>query len=135
MVDTGIYLLIIQLKQNHKIEVGALGELEFKKGFYLYVGSAQNGLEHRINRHLRDDKKKHWHIDYLLENAEVIDVKVKDGNSNEECLLAEKIGRFAEKIPNFGSSDCRCDSHLLHHPDNMSKLIEKLKSLYLKDYR
>ncbi|MGM0404931.1 MAG: GIY-YIG nuclease family protein [Thermoplasmatota archaeon] len=111
-----------------------MGEIEFEPGFYLYIGSAQNGLEHRINRHLREDKKKHWHIDYLLEYGQVIDIKVKEGDSKEECLLAEKIERFTEKIHDFGSSDCRCDSHLFYHLDNLSKLKEKLKNLDLKDY-
>ncbi len=135
MVDTGIYVLFIRLKQNHKVSIGALGEIEFRSGFYLYIGSAQNGLEHRINRHFRDDKKKHWHIDHLLEFGDIIDVKVKDGDSDEECILAEKIGRFTEEIQDFGSSDCRCDSHLFYHSDNMANLNKKLKTLHLKDYR
>ncbi|MFP4052091.1 MAG: GIY-YIG nuclease family protein, partial [Thermoplasmata archaeon] len=62
----GIYTLVIELKEDKVIEVGAIGNIDFDKGYYVYVGSAQNGLEARIERHLSDEKKIHWHIDYLL---------------------------------------------------------------------
>ena len=32
------------------------------------VQNAMNSLESRVKRHLSDNKKKHWHIDYLLLN-------------------------------------------------------------------
>ena len=65
----GTYCLIINVKKDVKIKIGkVLGEIEFKKGCYLYVGSAMNSLEKRVQRHLSKDKKKHWHIDYLLLN-------------------------------------------------------------------
>ncbi|MFO7791387.1 MAG: GIY-YIG nuclease family protein [Candidatus Saliniplasma sp.] len=135
MVDTGIYLLIIRLDQEHTIPVGALGKMKFEPGFYLYVGSAQNGLENRINRHLKDDKKKHWHIDYLLVHGDIVNVKVKEGKSEEECLLAEKVREFTEEIRNFGSSDCSCDSHLFYHSNNLSDLNKRIqKNLDLKDH-
>jgi len=134
MVDKGIYVLIIQLGQSQKIPIGALGEIEFESGFYLYIGSAQNGLENRINRHLRDEKKKHWHIDYLLDHGEVIDVKVNNGDSNEECLLAEKIRKFTQEIQDFGSSDCKCGSHLFYYPNSLSKLKNQMQKLNVSDY-
>ena len=59
------YLLQIEAGRNFKTRVGKLGSLYFKKGYYLYVGSAKRGLEARIKRHLRKDKKIFWHIDYL----------------------------------------------------------------------
>ena len=65
----GSYLLIIKLQDDKKILVGKLGKIAFKKGYYVYVGSAMNGLEQRLQRHLRSQKKFHWHIDYLLNQA------------------------------------------------------------------
>ena len=62
----GTYCLLIHLKQDSKITIGKLGEKNFQKGYYIYVGSALNSLKTRIQRHLRKEKKIHWHIDYLL---------------------------------------------------------------------
>lgn len=65
----GSYCLIINVEKDTKIKIGKkLGIINFKKGCYVYVGSAMNSLESRVKRHLSDNKKKHWHIDYLLLN-------------------------------------------------------------------
>ena len=64
-MEKGVYVLIIHLSQERDIVVGKLGELSFKKGYYAYVGSALGGLEGRIKRHFRKEKKAHWHIDYF----------------------------------------------------------------------
>ncbi|MCD6216135.1 MAG: GIY-YIG nuclease family protein [Candidatus Aenigmarchaeota archaeon] len=120
----GIYALIINLEKNIKIRVGSLGHIPFKRGMYVYVGSAQNGIEQRVKRHLKRRKKKHWHIDYLLEHANVKDVLVKKGPKNLECLIAKKLMGFSVPIKGFGCSDCNCESHLFMI--NKSK-IKKLK--------
>jgi len=62
----GTYAIIMELISDKRISVGKLGKINFKKGYYLYVGSGQNSLETRIARHLKKRKKKFWHIDYLL---------------------------------------------------------------------
>jgi len=58
----------------------------FSEGYYTYTGSALgNGatsLKHRLARHLKKQKQKFWHIDYLLANqnlsiAAVITAKTK----------------------------------------------------------
>jgi len=64
----GVYVLIIQVDAAIDVNVGAMGRLTFKKGLYAYVGSAQNNLEQRVKRHLRKEKRKFWHVDYLLGN-------------------------------------------------------------------
>ncbi len=38
------------------------------------VGRALNGLEERINRHLRRNKRDSWHIDYLLEYSKILGI-------------------------------------------------------------
>ena len=110
----GTYCLLIHLTHDSKITVGKLGEIDFKKGYYVYVGSALNSLEGRIKRHLRDDKKLFWHIDYLLarENAEIVDVVFTIGDIKWECDLASQIAENGTKIDDFGCSDCKCNSHL-----------------------
>ena len=110
----GSYILVIELKKDKTIQVGKLGKIYFKKGIYAYVGSAFNGLEARINRHLRKTKKKHWHIDYLLDFAEVVDVFYKENEKKEECKIAKKLEESSIPIPGFGCSDCICKSHLFY---------------------
>ena len=52
----GTYLLLINLNYNIDVQIGKLGKIHFLKGWYVYVGSAMNNLEARINRHLRSNK-------------------------------------------------------------------------------
>jgi sugar fermentation stimulation protein A len=49
----GVYILLIALPREETIPVGKLGPIRFPEGFYAYVGSAMNGLESRVTRHLR----------------------------------------------------------------------------------
>lgn len=108
------YCLLIQLKSAQKIKVGRLGVFEFPQGYYIYTGSALNNLDARIARHFSKKKRKHWHIDYLLANAEIINFFI---SQKKECELNSEIFKIpgatvlAEK---FGSSDCRCGSHLAY---------------------
>lgn len=119
-MKSGLYTLIIKLEKQVEIEVGKLGILELKKGYYAYTGSAlgRAGFK-RINRHLNIDKKKkkRWHIDYLLEHSEVVEVfKLECGERGKECEMAAEIGRKFEAIKAFGSSDCKCKAHLHYSP-------------------
>jgi Uri superfamily endonuclease len=110
----GVYVLIIEVNNDAPLNVGALGKSTFKKGLYAYVGSAQNDLEQRVKRHLRKEKRKFWHVDYLLDNdtTRVVKVFYKQANKTEECAIAKVIGERGEPIHDFGSSDCNCKSHL-----------------------
>ncbi len=107
---------MIDVEDNVKVKVGALGQVSFKKGSYAYVGSAQNNLELRLKRHLRKDKRIFWHIDYLLNNTEASVSKLfyKEACKAEECLTAEDISLFGKPVRGFGCSDCRCESHLFY---------------------
>jgi len=61
----GVYVLVVSVDKDVNVNIGALGSIGFEKGLYAYVGSAQNGLEKRIERHRRRAKRKFWHIDYI----------------------------------------------------------------------
>lgn len=110
----GIYVLIISVSKDAHVNIGALGKVFFGKGLYAYVGSAQNNLEKRIERHLRKKKQKFWHIDYLLDNrnAKVWTVFSKNAEKFEECRVATHLGKNCVSMKDFGSSDCSCESHL-----------------------
>ncbi len=112
----GTYCLLIHLKCDTEITIGKLGEKNFTKGYYIYIGSALNSLKTRIQRHLRNEKKIHWHIDYLLnnENTEIIDVIYTISPIKLECKIAGTMAENSVGVKKFGCSDCKCDSHLLY---------------------
>ena len=110
----GVYILTIRVKKNTTLTVGALGKMTFSKGEYCYVGSAQNSIERRIKRHQSKTKKLRWHIDYLLKDKKTFinDVFVKECAKEEECRLAALLNTTEIPVKKFGSSDCKCLSHL-----------------------
>lgn len=115
----GTYALILLLKRKKEITVGKLGTFAFPAGYYLYAGSAlgPGGLEARLARHHRRHKKPRWHIDYLLEHAELIEVWSTVSPDRLECLWAQAAQELPGSkipVPGFGSSDCHCSSHLVH---------------------
>ena len=125
----GSYILVIKLEEKKSIQIGKLGEIDFKKGFYVYIGSALNGLEQRINRHLRTNKKKHWHIDYFLDFAEVIYILYKESETKEECNIVKRLDKQLFSIPGFGCSDCKCISHLFYGSKKIiTQIIRDLKT-------
>ena len=118
MVLRGTYCLCISLGRALELEVGALGMIGFDPGLYVYVGSALNGLETRVRRHIRtsrgDYRATHWHVDYLLREPEVEigGVYVLLSDLREECRIAGEILKLGTSVKGFGCSDCRCESHL-----------------------
>ena len=124
----GSYLLIIKLKDYKRIRVGKNNNILFSKGFYIYVGSALNGLEQRINRHLRISKKIHWHIDYFLRYVKIVEILYKENTIREECIIAKKLEKKLSLIPSFGCNDCQCKSHLFHGSfKEVTSAVEKLQ--------
>lgn len=113
----GTYVLLVKMEKPKKVPVGRLGVIGFRGGFYAYVGSALNGLEKRIERHLRDEKKLHWHIDYLLKESGVLEVFRLKSNRRLECVIAGKLSEEFAVVPLFGCSDCSCKSHLFYSPE------------------
>ena len=122
--NSGCYQLLIRLEKSHSIQIGKLGCFQFPKGYYIYTGSAQRGLQARIARHLRKDKKLHWHIDYLLQHAEILKTFTFPGRKQTECHLNRNLFENYHGeciVPGFGSSDCQCQTHLAYFsrkPDN-----------------
>jgi Uri superfamily endonuclease len=110
----GIYVLIISVRHNMRVEIGAKGVVAFERGTYAYVGSAQNNMEKRLARHLKTAKKKFWHIDYLLTSpaAAVRRIFTCEASKTEECRLADLLCKRGSAVTGFGSSDCKCKSHL-----------------------
>lgn len=120
------------MKKSEELQIGNLyQEHKFRKGYYVYIGSAMNSLVARINRHLSDDKKMHWHIDYLLKspNSEIRDILFNISDKNIECYLANEIAKDGDEIAKFGCSDCNCNSHLIYFKRKKDAL-ESVKKAY-----
>ena len=111
--DRGSYILVLKLPAARTANIGKLGKIRFRPGYYLYAGSARKSLSQRLNRHRRERKNLFWHVDYLRAEAEfhcALPIRTAD---DLECELASALGKFADwEIPSFGSSDCSCNSHL-----------------------
>jgi Uri superfamily endonuclease len=129
--ELGTYALLLEMDEQERITIGKLGTFDFPAGYYLYVGSAlgPGGLRARLARHRRGSespsgsnsgqggKKLHWHIDYLLQQAQLIEVWSMVSEERLECKWGEVARRLSgAQVPvrGFGSSDCRCPAHLIY---------------------
>ncbi len=113
----GVYHLVLHASQATTLQVGKLGTFTFPAGYYVYTGSAMGGLGVRLGRHRRRRKKLRWHIDYLLQQADLVDVLTVATWRRMECRLNRRVLNIEGArvvAPGFGSSDCRCPSHLIY---------------------
>ena len=119
----GSYILLIQLSEGQTITIGSLKAIHFPGGYYAYVGSALSGLKSRLSRHLKENKKPHWHIDYLLQRASISGIILCETGDRVECTIAQALSRQFDSIPGFGCSDCQCHSHLFFATGEMKSII------------
>ncbi len=135
-MDRGIYCLIFQ-NPVCSLPVGALGEIPFRRGWHIYVGSAlgSGGLK-RLERHIRlariRDRRPKWHVDYLLvsDNFILSFAAYTVTTKRLECDLAKGIQ--GEPVPDFGCSDCNCRSHLIYRDHNpASEVAAAFRALHL----
>lgn len=126
-MNKGVYCLLIYLKKKQDIKIGNK-EVTFPKGYYCYVGSALNNLQKRIERHKSFSKRFHWHIDYFLEKAKILDVKTIKTEKRKECWLNNRVRNLKGKtiMNKFGSTDCNCETHLHYFKKNPTKELNKI---------
>ncbi|MCU0604572.1 MAG: GIY-YIG nuclease family protein [Desulfobacterales bacterium] len=113
----GTYALLLFCPRSRTLGIGRLGSRTIPRGWYVYVGSAfgPGGLRARCRRHLRPPRRRHWHIDYLRPAAILQAIWFTEDPEPQEHRWAEIVGSLAGAevlIRRFGSSDCRCPSHL-----------------------
>lgn len=115
------YQLLIEIGQAVDVVVGRLGRCYFPPGLYIYTGSAKRNLEARIARHLRSEKRLHWHIDYLLA-ADGVRVAGVRRYVEGECAINQATPGTVP-VPGFGATDCHrhCGSHLRRVADREDK--------------
>jgi sugar fermentation stimulation protein A len=83
--DCGSYLLILELRRDRKIPVGKSWRVSFRRGFYIYVGSAMAHLGKRMERHRHLRKQHHWHIDELRTVADFHSILAIRSSTRLEC--------------------------------------------------
>jgi Uri superfamily endonuclease len=117
---SGSYVLVLRLPKKCRIAVGALGEREFVRGYYVYAGSAfaAGGLRARLLRHWSGGRN-HWHVDYLRARSELIQIWWTDDPRPRERDWALTLTRWLGDSPvtGFGASDSPLASHLFYSPD------------------
>lgn len=127
----GTYILVINVSEDSLLSIGSLGNIKFKEGSYLYVGSAlgtgSTSLENRLKRHISNIKKIHWHIDYLLASkvSTLSKIYIIPTPLRLECVIAQEIQKKSElNIKRFGSTDCSCESHLFYFKEFSESILK-----------
>ena len=128
----GTYILWLHLEEPKRLRIGRLGVIAFDPGHYAYVGSAfgPGGIRARVGRHLRREKKKRWHIDYLNSASQPGGAWICYGDPPLEHRWARVLSSLTGAwLPaaGFGASDCRCPSHLIgfSKPPSLRIFLEK----------
>lgn len=114
--EPGTYALILQNRSQAKAQIGRWREIDIGRGYYIYVGSAfgPGGVRARVSRHYREEKRMHWHIDYLRKFLNPLAAWYSYDDNRLEHRWAEVFCSMNELVPiqGFGCSDCKCYSHL-----------------------
>jgi Uri superfamily endonuclease len=135
----GTYILIAQVSDMKRLEIGSLGKFNILPGFYAYVGSAfgSGGLRARIGHHLESTAEPHWHIDYLLQVAIPVEVWFTTADRKLEHHWAEFLEDapgFRVPIPRFGCSDYHRSraSHLFYSKRRPSfqKVQQQMREMF-----
>ena len=135
-MDKGVYALVFS-NRPCSLRIGGLGEITFRGGWHVYIGSARGpGGFARVRRHCRlardRDRPPRWHVDHLLLSPRFTLRHLICGASDAdlECALAAAFG--GESLPSFGSGDCACGSHLFFRgTDPLEEVMEAMSSLGL----
>jgi len=114
----GTYALILKASSLFSVVAGKLGKIEGGPGYYIYTGSAfgPGGLQARLNHHLGKSERPHWHIDHIRKKVPIIEIWYTTDQVSREHQWFEILinyRRSAIPFPGFGSSDCKCISHMV----------------------
>ncbi|MGQ4892793.1 MAG: GIY-YIG nuclease family protein [Candidatus Njordarchaeia archaeon] len=142
MSRKGKYILLMEVSSNVSFNFSRRKKRVYlERGLYLYVGSAMGpgGLERRLMRHRRKEKKLKWHIDYLTaqKNVSVFGAFILE-SSIPEWLIVEKLlehGAFSVAIDGFGATDSKAGSHLLkYNGKSRDGLVHMLEKIFVGKY-
>jgi Uri superfamily endonuclease len=116
------YILVLEKRTSSPVAFKKEA-IFMRRGVYMYVGSAKRGMQARLARHLRREKKLFWHIDYVTSCPDVA-VKAIFLSPSQECATLREISDlgllFGRRL---GASDCVCLSHFIHVPGKGLKQV------------
>ncbi|HRX82500.1 MAG TPA: DUF123 domain-containing protein, partial [Pirellulaceae bacterium] len=117
--EPGTYALVFRCDATTDLTIGKLGILTTEPGFYVYTGSAfgPGGIEARVSRHIRTDKRPRWNIDYLRPFAQLLEIWHTHDPQRRECSWSHALASMKTTtvpLQGFGASDCEhgCETHL-----------------------
>ena len=98
--------------------------MEFSAGVYVYTGSATRGLEARIARHQRADKKIRWHFDHLPDEAGRM---LEDRDRVRQASVPEIKTMLTYRV----RGDRICDGHwgAMIEQGDVRRLLERLEEI------
>ncbi|CAG1771225.1 hypothetical protein BAC3_01637 [uncultured bacterium] len=115
--EKGSYLLLMKLSEVQSLQIPHLKDYVFTEGYYIYIGSAlgPGGIRARVGRHIRKEKKIHWHIDHLTTVADLYSTVLILSPSRLETLLTGFLMKTdLTPVPGFGCGDSEDYSHLFY---------------------
>jgi Uri superfamily endonuclease len=117
--ECGTYIAVLKSNKIQKLQIGKYGELAVSKGYYVYIGSAfgPGGIKSRLTHHGKVSSTPHWHIDYLRTETVFHKAYASYSYEHKECSWASMLAEDAnsiEPLKGFGSSDCKCSTHLYY---------------------
>ncbi len=121
----GSYFLVIRLEGDKMVRTKGR-EFHLKKGHYVYVGSAMNSLERRVARHFSKEKKLHWHIDYLLKEAELLRAYLIPSEERLEERLSLEVARYGEPVEGFGAGDVKISTNLYRFEGEPDEVLVRI---------
>lgn len=126
-------MVVLKCTQAKTIQIGKLASLQIKHGYYVYVGSAMGpgGVLARLRHHSKISKRPHWHLDYLRGETEFDAAYALYSSERKECEWVEimaKNEQASKPLQGFGSSDCRCVTHLFYF-DSSAKITSGIEGV------
>lgn len=121
----GTYALVLSAMAEAVVQIGRLGVLQVRPGYYVYVGSAHGpgGVRARVAHHCRQALRPHWHIDYLrlvLPLTAIWYTYDAQAREHQWAAVVQCTRGAAIPLRRFGASDCACASHLFYFPTRPS---------------
>ncbi len=115
----GTYALVYFCSAPFQAVAGKLGPVFLSSGYWIYVGSAfgPGGLRSRLSHHLKPSRRPHWHLDYVKSTLRPVEIWTTTDPVKREhdwATLFSALKGASRPIAGFGSTDCKCRSHLIH---------------------
>jgi Uri superfamily endonuclease len=130
----GAYLIVLRNDGDGWIRVGKR-EIHFRRGYYIYCGSAMNSLDKRIERHFLREKKLRWNIDYISTKMRPVKAFGILSDRRMECWLSKELSTIFDDFDDFGASDCNCRTHLYYSRTNPLEKIDEFLKERMLNYR